>query len=132
MKRRALILMLALVMVLGMLPVTAFAASDMETSDDCVDVIKYFEGFSKYPYWDYSQYTVGYGTRCPDDKLDEYMENGITKSEAEALLQKELRSTETTLNKFNDKYDLNLSQHQFDALVSFTYNVIYIISQVQI
>ena len=122
MKRRALILMLALVLVLGMFPVTAFAA-DRKTSDACVDVIKYFEGFRKYPYWDYYQYTVGYGTRCPDDKLEEYKKNGITEAEAEALLQKELKSTETTINKFDDKYDLDLSQHQFDALVSFTYNV---------
>ena len=103
MKRRALILVLTLVLLVGMFPMTASAASDFTTSDKGVDLIKHFEGFSKYPYWDYEQYTVGYGTRCPDDKLEEYRENGITREEAEALLQKELRSFESTLNKFIDK-----------------------------
>ena len=123
MKRRALILVLALVMLVSMCPVTAFASSDFKTSDAGVDLIKHFEGFYAYPYWDYKQWTVGYGTRCPDDKLDEYKKNGITKKEAEALLQKELKSFESTLNKFIDKYDLKWSQAQFDAMLSFTYNV---------
>ena len=122
MKRRALILVLTLVLLVGMFPVTASAASDFTTSDAGVDLIKHFEGFSKYPYWDYEQYTVGYGTRCPDDKLEEYRANGITKEEAEALLQKELRSFESTLNKFIDKYDLKWNQAKFDAMLSLTYN----------
>ena len=123
MKRRALILVMALVLLVTMIPVPAFAASDFKTSDKGVDLIKHFEGFSKYPYWDYEQYTVGYGTRCPDDMLEEYSERGITEEEAEALLQKELKSFESTLNKFIDKYDLKWTQQQFDAMLSFTYNV---------
>lgn len=122
MKRRALILVLTLVLLVGMFPMTASAASDFTTSDKGIDLIKHFEGFSKYPYWDYEQYTVGYGTRCPDDKLEEYRANGITKEEAEALLQKELRSFESTLNKFIDKYDLKWNQAKFDAMLSLTYN----------
>ena len=123
MKRRALILVMALVLLVTMIPVPAFAASDFKTSDDGVDLIKYFEGFLKYPKWDYKQYTVGYGTRCPDDMLEEYSERGITEEEAEELLQKELESFENTLNKFIDKYDLKWDQAKFDAMVSFTYNV---------
>ena len=123
MKRRALILVLILVLLVGMFPMTASAASDFTTSDKGVDLIKHFEGFRKYPYWDYSQWTVGYGTRCPDDKLEEYKARGITEAEAEALLQKELKSFESTLNKFIDKYDLKWNQKQFDAMLSFTYNV---------
>ena len=123
MKRRALSLVLILVLLVGMIPMTASAASDFKTSDKGVDLIKHFEGFRKYPYWDYEQYTVGYGTRCPDDMLEEYLERGITEEEAEALLQKELKSFESTLNKFIDKYDLKWNQKQFDAMLSFTYNV---------
>ena len=123
MKRRALILVLTLVLLVGMFPMTASAASDFTTSNSGVDLIKHFEGFSKYPFWDYEQYTVGYGTRCPDDMLEEYLERGITEEEAEALLQKELKSFESTLNKFIDKYDLKWNQKQFDAMLSFTYNV---------
>ena len=123
MKRRALILMLALVLMLSMVPVTAFAAYDREASDSCISLIKYFEGFSEKPYWDYSQYTVGYGTRCPDDKLEQYMTYGITQAEAEALLTKELASFEKAVNNYDKANNLNLTQYEFDALVSFTYNV---------
>ena len=122
MKRRALILVMALVLLVTMIPVPVFAASDFKTSEAGVDLIKYFEGFSEYPYWDYKQWTVGYGTLCPDDMLEEYKERGITVDEAEALLQEELTGFESTLNKFIDKYDLKWTQEQFDAMVSFTYN----------
>ena len=123
MTRKVLIFVMALVLLAGMIPVTAFAASDFKTSDAGIDLIKDFEGFSAKPYWDYEQWTVGYGTRCPDDKLEEYKENGITKAEAQKLLEKEIKSYENSVNKFINKYDLEMNQQQFDALVSFTYNV---------
>ena len=46
-----------------------------ESRMDCVAVLKKMEGFSKYPVYDYGQYSVGYGTRCPADKLDYYLEH---------------------------------------------------------
>lgn len=101
---------------------TAHAASNMSASDECVNMIKKFEGFSKYPYYDNGQYTVGYGTSCPDSKLEEYKSNGISESEAEALLQEHLDSYEASLNSFAKKYGLSWKQNQFDALLSFTYN----------
>ena len=101
----------------------AHAASDMGVSDALVEVLKKEEGFSAKPYWDYGQYTVGYGTRCPDDMLEEYQKNGISKEAAETLLRNYLSGTENTINKkFIDKYNLKLTQGQFDALVTFTYN----------
>lgn len=102
----------------------AYAASAMTASNTCVDFIKEVEGFSPQPYYDYNQYTVGYGTKCPSEKYFEYKSNGIPKSEAEALLLKELTDIEDTLNqKFLDKYSLTITQSQFDALVSFSYNI---------
>ena len=123
MKRRAFTFLLAVLLLVGMVPVTASAASGREISDSCVSMIKYFEGFHAKPYWDYSQYTVGYGTRCPDDKLAEYMTYGISTAEAEQLLRKELASFEKSVNDFDMQYGLNLTQYEFDALVSFTYNL---------
>jgi len=100
------------------------AASDMRVSDELIGILKKEEGFSAKPYWDYNQYTVGYGTRCPDDMLEEYKKNGISEKEAETLLRNYLTGTESTINKkFIDKYNLKLTQGQFDALVTFTYNV---------
>ena len=43
----------------------------LRASDDAIAILKLEEGFSTYPYWDYSQWTVGYGTECPADKLDD-------------------------------------------------------------
>ena len=35
----------------------------MTTSDEAVRMLKAEEGFSAKPYWDYAQYTIGYGTK---------------------------------------------------------------------
>ena len=102
---------------------TAHAASEMKASDALVEVLKKEEGFSAKPYWDYAQYTVGYGTRCPDDMFDEYSKNGISEEDADILLRNYLSATENTINKkFIDAYGLTLTQGQFDALITFTYN----------
>lgn len=94
----------------------------MKVSEAFIEVLKTMEGFVKRAYWDYSQYTVGYGTRCPSDKVEYYQNNDITVEEAEALLHKELASFENEVNRFAAKNKLKLEQHQFDALVSFSYN----------
>ena len=123
MKRKALIFVLTLVLLVSMFPVTAHAATTMKPTSSCIDLIKKFEGFVSKPYWDYKQWSVGYGTRCPDDKLDYYKKYGITKAEAQKLLEEHLKDYVDSVNKFAKKYDLNFTQPQFDALVSFTYNV---------
>lgn len=100
------------------------AASSMNTSESCVEFIKKLEGFSAQPYYDYKQHTVGYGTKCPTDKYLDYMVNGISKSEAEALLRETLAEIEKSIQqKLMDPYHLILNQHQFDALVSFSFNL---------
>ena len=102
----------------------AYAASELKASNACADFIKSLEGFSSVPYYDYGQYTVGYGTKCPDEKYNHYKTYGISKQEADLLLRNELSEIEEILNqKFIDKYNLTVTQHQFDALVSFSYNV---------
>ena len=93
------------------------------TSQACVNFIKQYEGFAKYPIWDYGQYTVGYGTRCPSDKVNYYKTYGIPEADAEALLRDFLNTFENEINvRLIDKYNLKLSQQQFDAILSFSYN----------
>lgn len=99
------------------------AKGSMQVSQSLVDVLKKLEGFSRKPYWDYQQWTVGYGTRCPDDKLEEYKKNGISDEEAEDLLFQELRSFENAVNRYAAKNNVTFKQNEFDALVSFSYNV---------
>lgn len=98
---------------------TVKAGSAMRSGKDCIELIKKCEGFSKYKYWDYSQWTIGYGTGVG---ADEYPD-GITEEEAERLLQNALGTYEGYVNKFADKYNINLKQNQFDALVSLSYNM---------
>ena len=92
------------------------------TSDDCLKILKAYEGFSAKPYWDVVQWTVGYGTRCPDDKLEYYKQYGITEKEAELLLRDFIISFEEDVEAFIDLYKLDLTPGQYDALVSFSYN----------
>ena len=96
----------------------------MVASEACIDMIKGYEGFSQKPYWDYAQWTVGYGTRCPSDKLEYYKANGITQEEAETLLRNYIGGVERYIyTHLIDKHNLEMSQQQFDALISFSYNV---------
>ena len=95
----------------------------MTTSDECIKLLKQEEGFSKKPYWDYSQYTVGYGTCCPSDMVEYYTQHGITEAEAETLLRNHLARVESRIHsKIIDQYGITLTQNQFDALVLFSYN----------
>ena len=92
----------------------------MKISKNGIELIKCFESFSpkackclateKY-------YTIGYGHYGVDVKENQT----ITKEEAEELLQKDLEKFEEKVNKYNNVYNFN--QNQFDALVSFCYNV---------
>ena len=95
----------------------------LTASSNCLSVLKAEEGFSRTPYWDFTQYTVGYGTRCPEDMVAYYTQNGITEGEAETLLRNHLAGVEHDIHtRIIDKYGLELTQNQFDALVLFSYN----------
>lgn len=126
MRKRLICIALAFVLMLGVLPAVTLegrAESVTEMSQEGIDLLKQFEGFRKYPYLDYTQYSVGYGTRCPDEDYERYCRDGITEEEAEALLMAHVVSKGAALKKFIDKYNLSLNQGQYDALMLFTYNV---------
>ena len=124
--KRIISLLLSVVLTVGLLTVgivPASAASAFEPSEDMIELLKTLEGFDRYPRWDYSQWTVGYGCACPAEDLERYRADGITEEEAEALLKEQLSTFVKSVNSFIDKYDLNYTQNQFDALVLFTYNM---------
>ena len=133
MRERILSILLAAVLFVGLLPVGA-AADDIPTestvavedvltaSDDAIRILKAEEGFSSRPYWDYAQWTVGYGTKCPDDKLEQYRRDGISEEDAELLLREFVVRFEQELHKFMERTNTTLNQNQFDALLLFSYN----------
>ncbi len=118
-------LLLAVVILASCILTTApyVFAADMTMSEQGMALLKAEEGFSKYPYWDYRQYTVGYGTKCPSDMVSHYKKYGITQEEAEVLLRNYMSGMEYTLNRYIEKYNLVLTQNQYDAIALFSYNV---------
>ena len=81
--------------------------------------IKDQEGFNEYPVWDYGQYSIGYGSRCnPED-----YPNGITEEEADYLLRVMLADFEKVVDKLLEKSTVEHTQAQYDAIISFTYNL---------
>jgi len=80
---------------------------------NAIELIKGFEGFHSEPYWDYQQYTWGYGTRAPGAS------GYITREQAHAEM----------LDHLNSRYipavlkaAPNATQPQLDALLSWHYN----------
>ena len=122
MQKKVISLILAVIILITLIPMQVSAEETMKTSADAVAILKLEEGFSKTPYWDYAQWTVGYGTKCPDDMLDYYKQYGITEAEAESLLCTYLEQFESEIIKFMSRTGVTLNQNQFDALILFSYN----------
>lgn len=87
-----------------------------------IQLIKDFEGFSPKPYLDaVGVPTIGYGaTHYADGRRVKMTDKPISEAEASALLQEMLKQYEDIIHR-NVKVKLN--QNQFDALVSFVYNL---------
>lgn len=87
----------------------------MKTSNNGIEFIKRHEGLRLNAYKCTSgKPTIGYG-HTKGVKIGQT----ITKEEAERLLREDLIVAENEINRHN----LNLNQNQFDALVSFVFNV---------
>lgn len=89
----------------------------MRISSNGVSLIKQFEGLSLTAYWDVDAYSIGYGHHS------KVIQKGakITEAEAEVFLKNDLERFEKHVNSYNDKY--HFTQYEFDALVSFAYNI---------
>lgn len=92
----------------------------MKTSQRGIDLIKQFEGFRAQAYKcliTEKYYTIGYGHYGPDVRFGQV----ITQREAEDLLKRDIERFEGAVNKYYYTYEFN--QSEFDALVSFAYNI---------
>ena len=116
--RRLIALLLVLCTVLSVLSVTVSAAPT-KASESLVQFIKNCEGFTKYKQWDYSHWSIGYGSQCGADDYP----NGITEEEADALLRQALSKSEGAVASFVSKNGLNPNQQQYDCMVSITYGL---------
>ena len=118
----------------------SYFTGTLKTSASAVEMLKSMEGYLQKPAGDYQQYSIGYG--CNTKYLREYYEeldltesdvekvisgdypNYILKEEkAEALMLYVLMEIEEKLDAFLSKYSISVNQYQYDALISFTYNL---------
>ena len=90
----------------------------MRISDEGLDLIKHFEGFSSEVYTcSGGRETIGYGhVICKDEELP----TPQPKDEAEELLREDCRIAEAAVLR---QIRMPLSQNQFDALVSWVFNL---------
>ena len=96
--------------------VKAFTWSNMNIGQKGINLIKHFEGCELNAYkCPAGVWTIGYGHI---KGVSEGM--SITQEQAEQMLLDELKEYE---NYINELVTVNLSQNQFDALVSWVYNL---------
>lgn len=89
----------------------------MRVSPNGVDFIKQFEGLELVSYQcQAGVWTIGYGTTGPE--IGPHM--NITKAEADRLFETDLSVFEQGVNNY---LKVKVNQNEFDALVSFAYNV---------
>ena len=92
----------------------------MKISEKGIELIKQFEGCRLQAYKPVATekyYTIGYGHYGPDVAAGAI----ITQYQADLYLLLDLEKFEKRVEKYNDKY--HWTQNEFDALVSFAYNI---------
>ena len=93
----------------------------MIPSQKCVDLVKAFEGFYPKAYrCPAGVWTIGYGTTIYPDGRGVKPRDTCTREQAETWLVFDLRDAVVDVL---DLVKVPLNQNQFDALVSFVYNV---------
>lgn len=94
----------------------------MKISKEGLDLIKKYEGFRNHPYLCSANVpTIGYGnTYYPNGNKVTLNDPPITKQRAEELLLIIVASFEKGVNRLVKS---SINQNQFDALVSFAYNL---------
>ncbi|MDE5557721.1 MAG: glycoside hydrolase family protein [Ruminococcus sp.] len=99
--------------------------SNLSPVDSTYTFIKSVEGYASECFWDVKQWTIGYGNKCPYAHTSNGVrgqKGGHTISEAEArnLFSSKLSGYVNTLK--SNCSGLSMTQNQFDALLSATYN----------
>lgn len=94
----------------------------MKASNFIINKLKEIENLSLKPYLDVAGYpTIGYGTRFYENSEEvKITDPPISQERADSLLLEKINKIEKCINE-NVKTKLN--QNQFDALISFIYNV---------
>lgn len=98
-------------------------ADDLTVSKTCIEFIMAYEGCLNSPKHDVSQYSIGYGCSTAYAEKYGFSTTYLSDEEAYQLLLCVISALEQKLNTFLNKNNISLKQHQYDALISFTFNV---------
>ncbi|MDY3225157.1 MAG: hypothetical protein SOW84_04690 [Candidatus Faecousia sp.] len=129
MKKRIVCALLTLVLLVGLVPVTASAA-EYKTSEAAITVLKQLTTFRDTCYRVAgSEYRIGYGTVCGEkhhfntDGTPKTAENEhkISQKQADTALRTYLAELDKKVNSFASQNGLSLTQNQHDALVVFSH-----------
>ena len=85
--------------------------------DMAATLIKGFEGYYEKAYWDYKQWTIGYGSKAKGQN------EVINRNEAERRLRAEMQSAYQNVAAIQKRGNYNWSPKQIAALISFAYNI---------
>lgn len=119
-RTRFIAVLLTLTLAVTLCP-TAFAANPTTVSSNLLKFVEEFEAFRAEKYLDQGKYYIGYGMLWDEAKNPS---GTITQQEAEKDLKDYMAKTAIpeVLN-FLNKNNITVTQNQFDALCSLTYNV---------
>lgn len=93
----------------------------MITGNNGLQLIRDAEGLSLKPYVDVDRFAIGYGNNFYENGTPVKLSDPpITAERAEALLKRTVSTFEGYIKKY---INVNLTQNQFDALVSLVYNI---------
>ena len=93
----------------------------MKISKYGLEFIKKEEGFIPKAYWDYKQYSIGYGSGKYANGNNVKEGDVVTEEEATAMLESWINKVvEVCIKKY---VVVSLSQNRYDSLCSFIYNV---------
>ena len=94
----------------------------MKPTENCYSIIKHYESLRLRAYRDSTgKLTIGWGTVCYENGAPIKPTDIIPQFRAEQLMRFEAESKARTITMLTGKVKLN--QDQFDALLSFTYNL---------
>jgi len=97
------------------------STSSVPVGKDLKTIVKHFEaggapgGFHRAAYWDFGQWSIGYGTKAKKGEV-------IDQAEAERRLESELAMHRKRVMDFSARSGMKLAPHEIDALTSFDYN----------
>jgi GH24 family phage-related lysozyme (muramidase) len=87
------------------------------------DLIARFEGYRAEPYWDYGQWSIGYGSYAGSRDRSNPPNITVSEPEARRMLGEQLGTYRANVEHWNRVGGYNWNPQQMDAMTSFAYNI---------